>query len=125
MHGNHRLLRDVTPLSVGTARLDRRCLLRHSVAALAIPAAAMVGGTTGWVHAPSTAATPATPTGEEMDAIVATQDGQVRGRAADGVYAFKGIPFAAPPFGANRLRPPQPVEPWSGVRDALTFGPKT
>ena len=31
---------------------------------------------------------------------------------------------AALPFGANRLRPPQPVTPWSGVRDALTFGPK-
>ena len=60
-----------------------------------------------------------------MNAIVKTRYGEVRGSAADGVYTFKGIPYAAPPFGANRLRPPQPVAPWNGVRDALTYGPKT
>ena len=59
-----------------------------------------------------------------MDAVVRTQHGEVRGSVVDGVNAFKGIPYAAPPFGANRLRPPQPVEPWSGVRDALTYGAK-
>ena len=59
-----------------------------------------------------------------MDAVVKTQHGEVRGSVADGVNTFKGIPYAAPPFGANRLRPPQPVEPWSGVRDALAYGAK-
>jgi para-nitrobenzyl esterase len=57
-------------------------------------------------------------------AVVKTRSGEVRGSVADGVNAFKGVPYAAPPFGANRLRPPQPVDSWSGVRDALTFGPK-
>lgn len=60
-----------------------------------------------------------------MNAVVKTRYGEVRGSVADGVNAFKGIPYAASPFGANRLRPPQPVESWSGVRDTLTYGPKT
>jgi carboxylesterase 2/para-nitrobenzyl esterase len=41
------------------------------------------------------------------------------------VSSFKGIPYAQPPFGANHLQPPKPVAPWQGVRDALTFGPKS
>jgi len=60
-----------------------------------------------------------------IDPVVATEAGEVRGRAADGTVAFKGVPFAAPPYGPNRLQPPQPVEPWEGVRDALDFGPKS
>jgi carboxylesterase type B len=59
-----------------------------------------------------------------MNTVVKTRYGEVRGSVTDGVHTFKGIPYAAPPFGTNRLRPPQPVAPWSGVRDALTFGPK-
>ncbi|HEM62556.1 MAG TPA: carboxylesterase/lipase family protein, partial [Chloroflexi bacterium] len=60
-----------------------------------------------------------------MYAVVNTLYGRVRGSVLDGVNIFKGIPFAAPPFGANRFRPPQPVDSWSGVRDALSYGPKT
>ena len=58
-----------------------------------------------------------------MNAVVKTTSGKVRGSFADGVTAFKGVPFAAPPFGATRFRPPQPVEPWNGVQDALAYGP--
>lgn len=53
-----------------------------------------------------------------------TVNGRLLGKSADGVCAFLGVPYAAPPFGANRLRPPAPVEPWSGVRDALALGPE-
>ena len=60
-----------------------------------------------------------------MNPVVKTKQGEVRGRNADGVHVFKGIPYAAPPFGPHRLRPPQPVEPWSGVRNTLTYGPKS
>jgi para-nitrobenzyl esterase len=49
--------------------------------------------------------------------------GTVKGVVADGVAAFKGIPFAAPPMGANRWRAPQPVEAWTGVRPADRFAP--
>jgi carboxylesterase type B len=59
-----------------------------------------------------------------MSAVVTTRYGAVRGSMTEGIHTFKGIPYAAPPFGANRLRPPQPVAPWRGVRDALTYGPK-
>ena len=40
-----------------------------------------------------------------------------------GVVVYRGIPFAAPPVGELRWKPPQPVVPWEGVRDAGVFGP--
>lgn len=55
--------------------------------------------------------------------VASTRSGQVEGVLQDGIAAFKGIPFAAPPFGPRRWHPPQPVEPWTGVRPALSYGP--
>ena len=49
--------------------------------------------------------------------------GAIRGVLAHGVVTFKGIPYAAPPIGALRWAPPQPVKPWRGVRPALHFAP--
>ena len=54
---------------------------------------------------------------------VETTAGAVQGRVKDGIFDFRGIPFAAPPVGELRFRPPQPVQPWTGVRDATRFGP--
>jgi para-nitrobenzyl esterase len=50
--------------------------------------------------------------------LVQVDGGTVRGTAANDVIAFKGIPFAQPPVGALRWRPPQPVAPWKGVLEA-------
>ncbi|MFI5261976.1 MAG: carboxylesterase/lipase family protein [Candidatus Limnocylindrales bacterium] len=59
---------------------------------------------------------------ERTTPVITTRQGRLRGSVADGVHCFKGVPYAAPPFGPDRFRPPLQVERWSGVRDALTFG---
>jgi len=54
--------------------------------------------------------------------LVRTADGALRGALLpSGVRAFRGIPFAAPPVGDRRWRPPQPVARWQGVRAADRF----
>ncbi len=62
---------------------------------------------------PQTASTP-------VEARVA--QGAAAGRVEDGVASFKGLPFAAPPVGDLRWRPPQPPATWSEPRDASRLG---
>ncbi len=58
-----------------------------------------------------------------MNTNIRTRQGVVRGSMVEGVATFKGIPYAAPPYGSNRFQPPRPAESWDGVREALTYGP--
>lgn len=54
---------------------------------------------------------------------IGIDQGALRGvAAADGGVVFKGIPYAEPPVGPNRWRPPVPARGWRGVRDATEFG---
>ncbi|MFE7750105.1 carboxylesterase/lipase family protein [Streptomyces sp. NPDC057428] len=58
--------------------------------------------------------------------VFATRTGVVSGRPAardPDVVVVRGIPYAAPPFGANRFMAPRPPTPWDGVRDCAAFGP--
>lgn len=54
---------------------------------------------------------------------VTVTGGQLRGYRDDEVATFLGIPYGADTSGLNRFRPPQPVKPWAGVREALKVGP--
>ena len=54
---------------------------------------------------------------------VQTSGGAVHGTVRDGVHAFLGIPYAAPPFGPRRFAAPEPPERWDGVRSATEYGP--
>jgi para-nitrobenzyl esterase len=53
---------------------------------------------------------------------VRTDAGALRGYANNGVSTFRGIPYAAPPVGDLRWKPPAAVQPWSSTRDAAAFG---
>src|ERR1700752_2158526 len=54
--------------------------------------------------------------------VICTQSGQVRGVIEGDVRAFRGIPYATPPLGNLRWRPPTAPPKWQGVRDAFSFG---
>jgi para-nitrobenzyl esterase len=56
-------------------------------------------------------------------ATVQTSAGTIEGLRSQQAFAFLGVPFAAPPFGMHRMRPPQPVTPWTGSRLATEYGP--
>jgi len=58
----------------------------------------------------------------QAEVIVKTQAGLVAGSGGD-IHIWKGIPYAQPPTGALRWKPPQLVAPWPGIRRALDFGP--
>lgn len=71
------------------------------------------------VAAPAVAAEPSA----SPAPIAAVSEGAVRGRLEDGLQVYRGLPYAAPPVGPNRWRPPRPAPQRTGVLDASRFGP--
>ena len=89
---------------MNATRLSRRTFLAGAgLAALALPARGLLA---------LASTTPVT---------VRTLNGTLRGEQADGVNVFRGVPFAQPPVGALRFRPPVPPAHWTGERDATRF----
>jgi len=58
-----------------------------------------------------------------LEAIATTRMGKIEGEFENGLYVFKGVPYAAPPVGKRRWMPPEPVPEWEGIRQAKAYGP--
>ena len=95
------------------ARRVRQAAL-SAVSAVSVAAAAVAASAGGAVASPASGG---------VHPIVRIDNGLVRGAGVSGVRSFLGLPYAAPPTGNLRWRPPQPAAAWSGVRDATQFGP--
>src|SRR5690349_7085422 len=80
---------------------------------VAVVLAALLAGTPGASANPANGRAP----------VVVTEGGVVRGTADGAVDRFLGIPYAAPPVGQLRWRPPAPAARWQGIRDASAFAP--
>jgi len=55
--------------------------------------------------------------------IVETRAGKIAGEEREGLYIFRGVPYAAPPVGEKRWLPPAPLKPWAGVRETKKYAP--
>lgn len=64
----------------------------------------------------------AVPAAADDGPVVTTRYGKVRGQAGQSANSYLGIPYAAPPVGELRWKPPSPPARWSGVRDATEPG---
>ncbi|MGK5639547.1 carboxylesterase/lipase family protein [Streptomyces sp. URMC 126] len=91
---------------------------RRRAALRAGAAAALLACATALAPGPADAAP------RRADPVVRTAQGAVKGRAHGAYETFQGIPYAQPPTGPRRWRPPAPVRPWRGVRDAGSPGPR-
>jgi para-nitrobenzyl esterase len=89
------------------------------ICAGAIALTALVAG----ASAAGASTVPATHQDAVRGLVSATTDGTIHGKAAGTMDEFLGIPYAAPPVGPLRWRPPQPRARWTGIREATAFAP--
>jgi len=90
--------------------------------AQALPASSAAGSGAGGASGTSANSAGATATAPTPDAVrVAIDSGDLVGESAGGVNVFRGVPFAKPPVGALRWKPPQQPDHWPGERAAVAF----
>jgi para-nitrobenzyl esterase len=108
--------------SKGAAVLPRRALLQGA-AALACGAATPGVSSALAAPPPVQASQSAAPlTARDGDAVAATRAGRVAGYLRNGIYTFKGIPYADNTAGPNRFMPPVAPKSWEGVRSSRQYG---
>jgi len=71
----------------------------------------------------STIAVSCAPASVPLKDPIKIDTGQISGTTVGDIHVYKGIPFAAPPVGDLRWKPPQPAAPWQGVKECTEFGP--
>ena len=86
---------------------------------LCVILAAVLAGCGGEPRSGAREATAAPPTPTH---VVRVDGGRITGLDGGDLRVFLGVPYAAPPVGALRWRPPRPVRPWAGVRECTRFG---
>jgi len=89
---------------------------RAAAAVTAACLAVAMAACSGTASAPASAS-------PRLGLVVSTTDGQIRGKHAGSTDNYLGIPYAAPPVGALRWRPPQPPVRWHGTRPATHYAP--
>src|SRR5262245_25877611 len=87
------------------------CACNNDALAPPLPGLGDDGGTTSCGPAPAA-----------MPGLVMTDRGAVRGAMAGATWSYKGIPYAAPPTGNLRFRPPADPACFDGAFDASKFG---
>ena len=111
----------------GTAQSLRVVLIVVMATVLVVALGRLVGASPrsaipGILEAPSPVVP--TPPPQSDTSLVQTVTGTLRGQVESDHRLFAAIPYAAPPVGALRFRPPAPPPAWDGIRDATKPGPR-
>jgi para-nitrobenzyl esterase len=98
-------------------------LHRHSLVSIAVVGCLASCLATTPLYCAEGNTTPADASPAKTSSIVKSPAGEVEGLIEGRLRVFKGIPYALPPVGTARWRPPSPIPGWKGVRKATEFGP--